>query len=95
MSEGRTPCRRARITGRVQGVGFRAWTRQKAAALGLTGWVRNAPDGAVLVLLCGTQDQLDDMLRACHAGPRFARVDRVEVEDCAEDAPGAGFEIRY
>ena len=55
---------RALITGKVQGVWFRAWTAQEAEKRGLTGWVRNRRDGSVEALLCGPQAALDDMLAA-------------------------------
>ena len=70
---------RVRITGHVQGVGFRAWTEQRANALGLSGWVRNAENGDVEALFSGTQDAVNAMLSACTEGPRHARVERVEL----------------
>jgi acylphosphatase len=68
-----------RIVGRVQGVGFRAWTEMEATALGLTGWVRNRFDGAVEAVFHGDDDAVGVMLRLCHSGPPGARVDVVEV----------------
>ena len=70
---------RIRITGHVQGVGFRAWTEQRANALGLSGWVRNAENGDVEALFSGSQDAVNAMLAACQQGPRHARVVRVEL----------------
>ncbi len=84
---------RARITGRVQGVSFRAWTAREAARLGLTGWVRNMPDGSVSALLCGPAPEVDQMLEALHRGPPFARVSAVTTEPATESPP-AGFTIR-
>ncbi|MFN3208422.1 MAG: acylphosphatase [Roseovarius sp.] len=80
------------ITGRVQGVGFRAWTRDAACARGLRGWVRNEPDGAVRAVLCGPEPAVADMLRTLKAGPPAARVDRVATEP-AEAPEGSGFAI--
>ena len=64
----------ARITGRVQGVWFRGWVREEARQLGLTGWVRNQPDGSVTVLFVGPQAAITAMLALCHQGPPLARV---------------------
>jgi acylphosphatase len=67
-----------RIHGRVQGVGFRWWTQRTACALGLGGWVRNEPDGSVVVHAVGPAAALGRMEKALHRGPAMARVDRVE-----------------
>jgi len=69
----------ARITGRVQGVGFRNFTQWRARRLGLTGWVRNEPDGSVRLEAEGPREALDDLLAAVHQGPRMAAVDDVEA----------------
>jgi acylphosphatase len=68
-----------RIEGRVQGVGFRAWTEHVAAGLGLTGWVRNRADGSVEAVFQGTEDKIVDMLALCERGPPGARVTKVEI----------------
>jgi len=82
------------ISGRVQGVWFRASTRDKAESLSLSGWVRNIPDGRVEAVFEGDEEDVANMVRWCHAGPPMARVDRVEVE--YEPLQGErGFEIRY
>ncbi|OLS52582.1 acylphosphatase [Rhodovulum sulfidophilum] len=70
---------RVRVSGRVQGVGFRAWTVAQAAALGLSGSVRNEADGAVLALLTGPEDRVARMLDALQEGPAPARVATVET----------------
>ncbi|MBR6664059.1 MAG: acylphosphatase [Alphaproteobacteria bacterium] len=68
-----------RIKGRVQGIGFRYWTVKKAQEIGgVSGWVHNAADGSVEVLMRGEEDKIDAMLLACHKGPMLARVDKVE-----------------
>ena len=67
------------IHGRVQGVAFRWHARQKAQQLGLTGWVRNRPDGTVRLLAEGDDARLDQLETWARRGPDHARVDRVEV----------------
>ncbi len=68
------------IKGRVQGVFFRAATRDEARARGLGGWARNLPDGRVEALFEGDKRAVENMLAWCHQGPPYAYVDRVEVE---------------
>ncbi len=68
------------VSGRVQGVFFRASTADEARALGLTGWVRNAADRRVEVEVQGPRSAVDEFVRACRAGPPLARVTDVEVE---------------
>lgn len=72
---------RARITGRVQGVSFRAWTMQEATRLGLIGWVRNCPDGSVELLARGAAEAVDRLIERCREGPPDASVDAVEARD--------------
>ncbi len=76
------------ISGRVQGVFFRANTAKQARSLGLTGWVRNLPDGRVETVFEGDGPAVEAMLAWCRTGQPPARVDRVEV---AEEQPGAGY----
>lgn len=75
------------ISGRVQGVGYRAWVLQQARKLGLSGWVRNRRDGTVEALVSGDADMLESMVEACHEGPIAARVDRVSVHEVNEAVP--------
>lgn len=82
-----------RVTGRVQGVGFRAWTKGRAEALGLNGWVQNAPDGSVLALLSGEPEAVDKMISALHDGPRWSNVQDVKPTPVAPFA-GNGFIIK-
>ncbi|MCR9140430.1 MAG: acylphosphatase [Alphaproteobacteria bacterium] len=70
----------AHITGRVQGVAFRAWTKVEAQSRGLSGWVRNEPDGSVRAVLAGPEPAVDEMLKAMEAGPPAAIVATVEIE---------------
>jgi acylphosphatase len=79
-----------RITGRVQGVGYRAWAIEAAERAGLRGWVRNRADGTVEALLTGDDDAVAWMIEACRDGPFAARVSGVAVGD-AEDDGCAGF----
>ncbi len=68
-----------KIKGRVQGIGFRYWAVNKAKEIGgISGWVHNAADGSVEILMSGGENEIDDMILACHHGPSLARVDSVE-----------------
>jgi acylphosphatase len=69
------------IRGRVQGIGFRAWTEYTALERGLQGWVRNRRDGAVEALFAGTPDAVAAMIAVCNEGPRGARVDAIDQRD--------------
>ncbi len=80
---------RLRIPGRVQGVWFRGWTADTAAALGLRGWVRNRRDGTVEALLIGPVAAVEEMVRRGHEGPSYARVTRVDRAAATDDgSPG-------
>jgi acylphosphatase len=68
------------VEGRVQGVGFRAWTRHKAARLGLRGWVRNLPDGRVEVAAAGPPEKVEELRSLLARGPGMSRVDAVRLE---------------
>jgi acylphosphatase len=70
-----------RIEGRVQGVFFRESARQQAERLGLSGWVKNMPDGSVAALAEGEQDAVDAFVAWCRRGPPAARVVEVAVTD--------------
>ncbi len=80
------------VTGRVQGVWFRAWTREQAQALGVSGWVRNRADGSVEAVLAGPDAAVEALIAALHVGPSAARVDAVQVTD-AEPPSETGFHI--
>ncbi|MCL6283429.1 acylphosphatase [Ruegeria sp. 2012CJ41-6] len=75
----------ATVTGRVQGVWFRGWTRQEALRLGLEGWVRNEVEGSVMACLSGPAERVSEMVALLHKRPPAARVDAVEVR--ASSAP--------
>lgn len=68
------------IEGRVQGVWFRESTRKKALSLGVTGWVRNLPDGTVEVVAEGDKDKVKELVKWCYKGPPAARVTRVHEQ---------------
>lgn len=68
-----------RISGRVQGVGYRYYARECARDIGITGYVRNAPDGRVEAVIVGTREACDEMLYALERGPRGGRVDDVSA----------------
>jgi acylphosphatase len=78
--------RRYVVSGRVQGVGFRYFTQDTALREGVTGWVRNLPDGRVEAMVEGDAEAVTRVERALRNGPRGARVDRVYVDD--EDPTG-------
>ncbi len=84
----------ARITGRVQGVGFRNFTRRRARRLDVTGWVRNESDGSVRLEAEGPTDALESLVEAVHEGPRMARVEAVDVDWSEADAAFEVFQVR-
>ncbi len=79
------------IQGRVQGVGFRAWTERQAQALDLDGWVRNEPDGSVRALVSGPDDAVARMLALLRGGPRHASVASLTSELAGTAAIPQGF----
>jgi acylphosphatase len=82
------------ITGRVQGVSFRFWARSEAERLGLSGWVRNEPDGSVSALIAGPDGAVTIMLERFWEGPGGAVVADVRAEATdAADVPPVGFRI--
>lgn len=86
--------RHLRITGRVQGVGYRWNMARQATALGLSGWVRNRVDGSVEALACGPGDAVQALIDWARRGPELARVDGVVVLDVLDVVIGGGFEQR-
>jgi len=73
------------IRGRVQGVGYRAWTEVAALERGLQGWVRNRRDGAVEALFGGPEDEVAAMIAQCRRGPRGARVAAIDQREATAD----------
>ncbi len=83
------------IHGIVQGVFFRASTRDEAILIGVGGWVRNLPDGTVQALFEGEKKNVEEILGWCHKGPPGARVDKVDIEWEAYKGEYKLFDIRY
>ncbi|KSW12094.1 acylphosphatase [Pyrodictium occultum] len=84
-----------RIYGRVQGVFFRATMREVARRLGVTGWVRNMPDGSVEAVVEGPREAVEEVIRWAHRGPPAARVERVVVVWEPYRGEYRDFTIRY
>ncbi|MFB3890876.1 MAG: acylphosphatase [Phycisphaerae bacterium] len=82
------------VSGRVQGVGFRDFTKGQADALGVTGWVRNLDDGRVEAVLEGSSDKVGKLLEKIRQGPPSAKVDGVEVERAAHTGEFKGFVVK-
>ena len=87
------PAARFLVSGKVQGVFFRASTREQAQRLGLRGHARNLPDGRVEVLAVGDADAIDALARWLQHGPPQARVDVVAREAATDDGVGVAFRI--
>lgn len=94
MSETEKQRLHANISGRVQGVGFRAFTASNASRLGLTGWVRNRYDGTVETVAEGGRDTLEDFLRQLRNGPGPAYVENVDVEWLSATGEFSRFQVR-
>jgi acylphosphatase len=86
--------RRYLVSGRVQGVGFRWFTEEAAAAEGLHGFVRNLPDGRLEIAAEGDAEALERFERRVRHGPPGARVEGVEAADTAPSGQNTGFSIR-
>lgn len=82
------------ISGRVQGVGYRAWTERTARTLGLEGWARNRRNGDVEAVFVGDEEKIAAMLAACRQGPTSAHVVSVRADDLDPPEPTQGFQIR-
>jgi acylphosphatase len=85
--------RHVRITGRVQGVFFRAWAQGHARELGVSGWIRNCPDGSVEAHLGGDEEAVARMIERMRRGPSNARIDDFAVEDAELEDLGR-FQVR-
>jgi acylphosphatase len=81
------------VEGRVQGIGFRAWTLREARALGLAGWVRNEADGSVRARIQGPRENVDRMLERLRIGPPGASVIRILDEASTPEEGEGGFRI--
>jgi acylphosphatase len=76
--------RRVIVRGRVQGVGYRDWTRHVARGRDIEGWVRNRRDGSVEALFAGSREAVTGMLAACRNGPPHANVESIEEHEASE-----------
>jgi acylphosphatase len=85
---------RVRVSGRVQGVSYRVWTRDEAERLGVRGWVRNERDGSVVALVAGPEDAVERMGEAMRRGPWGAVVAELAIEPVEAEEVPEGFEIR-
>ena len=83
------------ISGRVQGVWFRASTKSKAEQFGITGWVRNTSDGNVEAVFEGDEKIIEEILEWCNHGPPLAKVDNVEIKKQSSSNDFDQFFIRY
>jgi acylphosphatase len=68
------------ISGRVQGVWFRASTKEKADELKIKGWVKNTPDGKVEAVFEGPKEKVEEIIKWCHHGPVLARVTNIDIK---------------
>ena len=83
------------ISGRVQGVFYRATTQESGHRLGLRGWVRNMPNGDVEVVAEGERDKLEALIEDCRQGPPFARVENIEIEWSEPTGEFKDFRVRH
>jgi acylphosphatase len=83
------------VTGRVQGVFFRARTKTMAESLNLTGWVRNLPDGSVEAIFEGRNEDIQAMVEWCKKGPSYAVVEDVQTSDKPFSGKYDRFSVRY
>ena len=84
-----------KISGKVQGVFFRAYALQKATELGVTGWAANESDGTVTIVAEGPENKINELTDWCHGGPSNAQVEKVEVQAGAYTGEFDDFAIRY
>lgn len=83
------------IYGFIQGVGYRKWVKKEAQKLGVTGWIRNLPDGSVEALLQGTEDKQKQLITLCKKGPFLADVEKVDIVWEEEKEKLADFNLRH
>ena len=83
------------ISGKVQGVWFRANTKNKAEQLNIIGWVRNTPDGKVEAIFEGEERDVHEMIKWCNEGPPLANVKNIDVEPSSPLNGFDGFSIKY
>jgi acylphosphatase len=86
--------RHVRATGHVQGVFFRAWAQGHARELGISGWIRNCPDGSVEAHLTGEEQAVTRMIERMRRGPSNARIEDFTIEDAPPESTGR-FQVRH
>ena len=86
--------RSVKVHGRVQGVFFRAWAAEQAYELGITGWVRNCPDGSVEAHIAGEEQAVAKMIEQLRQGPPSAMVDRLDADEVPPE-DSTTFEVRH
>jgi len=94
MSEKKQHCVKIIVSGRVQGVYFRAFSQKQALKRGITGYAKNLPDGNVEIVACGTESACQQLIAWCHKGPLLAKVSAVEVHPFPDCACFSDFSIR-
>ncbi|MGM0438208.1 MAG: acylphosphatase [Bacillota bacterium] len=82
------------LSGRVQGVGFRAFIRKNANKLGVNGWAKNLQDGRVEVVFTGEKKNVNKLIELVKKGPRFAKVNNIEIRDNIDENFN-DFKIKY
>ena len=85
-------CKRCLVSGRVQGVFYRASTKDRARELGVAGYAKNLPDGRVEVLACGEEEAVQELIEWLWQGPPTAKVERGDVDDFETVNTPAGFQ---
>lgn len=83
------------ISGRVQGVGFRHYTRKNAEALGVNGWVKNLPDGRVEAVFQGDEGQVEKLIQRCRKGPVASYVKDVKIENDSGEEDYENFSVEF
>lgn len=83
------------ITGKVQGVGFRYFAQKKATELDVTGWVKNMPDGRVMVMALGDKTDVDTFIDYLKTGPSMAKVSDVSINKMPEPEQFEDFRVKY
>lgn len=83
------------VSGTVQGVGFRYFTQMKAVQFGITGWVKNQPDGTVEIVATGDKEDLDQFISQLREGNPFSKVSDIKIEQLTEVIPFKSFKIKY
>jgi acylphosphatase len=86
---------RAKVSGRVQGVSYRASTIDEARRLGLVGWVKNEPDGSVLLEAQGPAEKVEALIEWCREGPPGARVTGISADFIPESTADTSFRVRF